>query len=159
MNKLGLGVLLLCGRSHCGDLGVFQGHTGLAIEDGAAVWEWGCLVGLLGQLALGVGLGQRAAVFDQLQEVTGFLTLGLDAGGASAEGGEFPCLAGLHSGASGRGEAHAGEVPKDIGGDEAPEGLGPFSGGSILLVFCCGQRHGQDSHRQTQEELHGRSWR
>jgi hypothetical protein len=46
-------------------------------------------------------------------------------------------------------------TPEDVGGDQTSEGFGPLRGGSILLVFCCGHCHGQDSHRQTQEELHG----
>lgn len=58
---------------------------------------------------LRVGLGQRTAVLDEFQEPGGVLGL-LDAGGAAAEGGEFPAVPWLDGGASGRRETHSGEV-------------------------------------------------
>lgn len=67
------------------DLGVLELDTLFALEDGAAFREGSSLVGLLGELALGVVLGERAAVLDELQE--GGAVLSADTGGASAEGG------------------------------------------------------------------------
>lgn len=60
---------------------------------------------------LGVGLGKRAAVFDQLEETRRVLGL-LDTSRSTAEGGQFPAVTGLDSGALGRREAHSGEICK-----------------------------------------------
>jgi len=89
-----------------GQLGELELDTLLALEDGAASGELGGLVGLVAQLALGVGLGQGAAVLHQLQQTALFV----HAGRAAAEGSQLPGLAGLDGRAAGRGEAKAGEV-------------------------------------------------
>lgn len=90
------------------DLGVFELDAGLAFEHGATFRERGRLVGLLGQLALGVGLGVRAAVLDQLQESVG--ALALHARGTSAERRQLPRVSGLHGGAFGRRETQPWEI-------------------------------------------------
>lgn len=109
---LGLGGLLggLFGRRCGGDFGVLELSALLALKGWAAVGEGSGLVGLLGQLALGVGHGQRAAVLHQLEQAAGLVTLGGHAGGAAAEGGQLPGVAGLDGGTPGGREAHAGEV-------------------------------------------------
>ena len=108
----GLGGLLgaRLGRRHCRHLGVFELDSGLALEDGAAVGERGRLVVLLGKLALGVGFGERTAVFDELEESA--VLLGLDAGRPPAERAQVPGLTRLDGGAPRRSEAHPGEVCK-----------------------------------------------
>lgn len=89
-----------------GQLGVLELDALLALELGAADGELSGLVGRVAQLALGVGLGQGSAVLDQLEQTALFS----NAGGAAAEGSQFPGLAGLNGGATGRGEAQAGEI-------------------------------------------------
>lgn len=91
-----------------GDLGVLELYAGLALEHRAALGERGRLVGLLGQLALGVGLGVRSAVLDQLQQSVG--AFALHAGGTAAERRQFPRVSRLHGGAFGRREAQSREV-------------------------------------------------
>lgn len=94
------------------ELGVFQLDSGLAGELGTAVGEGSSLVRLLRvQLALVIGQWQRSAVLDQFQQLW-WRILAQDAGGAAAEGGQLPGLAGLNGCAAGGGEAHVGEVCK-----------------------------------------------
>lgn len=61
------------------------------------------------EFALGVGQGKWSAVFDQFQETWG-LIFGDYAGGAAAEGVQFPSLARFNGGAPGGGKAHAGKI-------------------------------------------------
>lgn len=74
---------------------------------------------------LGVGLGKRAAVFDQLQESWRVLGL-LDTSGSTAEGRQFPAVAGLDGGALGRCEAHSGEICKQSHGVKCIHQLSGF---------------------------------
>lgn len=90
------------------DLRVLKLYAGLAVEHGTTFRERGGLVGLLGQLALGVGLGVRAAVLDQLQKTVG--ALALHARGTSAERRQLPCVSGFNGGAFGRRETQSGEI-------------------------------------------------
>lgn len=152
---LGLGGILgaLLGRGRGGDLGVLELGALLAVEHGAAVGEGSGLVGLLGQLALGVGHGQGAAVLDQLEQTPGLVTVGGHAGGPAAEGGQLPGVAGLDGGAARRGEAHAGEVSEDVGGNEAAEGLGSLAVGGLLLVGGV-HRHQRHGDHNGDESLH-----
>lgn len=57
VTKLGLGILFCWWWSHCRDLRIVQNHSILTLEDGTAVGEGSSLVGLLRELALGIGLG------------------------------------------------------------------------------------------------------
>lgn len=90
------------------DLGILELHAGLAVEHRTAFGEASRLVGLLGQLALGVGLRVRAAVLDQLQQ-TG-AAVALHARGPAAERRQLPRVSGLHGGAFGRRKAQAREI-------------------------------------------------
>lgn len=112
-SSLGLGVLVVLGaRWRQGrDLGVLQLGAVLAFEDWAALGERGGLVGLLRELALGVRLGQRSAVLDELVQLSA-VVVGGHAGRSTAERRQVPGLLGLYRGALGRCEAHAGEVWK-----------------------------------------------
>lgn len=94
------------------ELGVLELHSGLARELGTAVGEGGGLVRLLRvQLALVVGQWQWTTVLDQLQQLRG-LVLAQHASRAAAEWSQLPGLAGLNGGATGRSEAHSGEIWK-----------------------------------------------
>jgi hypothetical protein len=61
-----------CLSSWCRDFRILQFHTSLTLKDWATIREVSCLVGLVGQLALGVGLGERSAVFNHLKETSLF---------------------------------------------------------------------------------------
>lgn len=91
------------------DVRVLELGTLLALEDRTAFGEARGLVGLVGELALGVGLGQRAAVLHQLEQTAG-VVVGGHAGGTAAERRQLPRLRRLDGRALGRREAHAGEV-------------------------------------------------
>lgn len=90
------------------DLGILELHAGLAVEHRTAFGEASRLVGLLGQLALRVGLRVRAAVLDQFQQAGA--AVALHARGPAAERRQLPRVSGLHGGAFGRRKAQAREI-------------------------------------------------
>lgn len=96
-------------RRHGRDVRVLELGAFLALEDRTAIGEARGLVGRVGELALGVGLGQRAAVLHQLEQTAG-VVVGGHAGGTAAERRQLPRLRRLDGRALGRREAHAGEV-------------------------------------------------
>lgn len=92
-----------------GDLRVLEFRAVLALEDGTAGGEGRGLVRLLGELALGVGLGEGSAVLDELEETTG-VVVGWDAGRTAAEGRKLPGLLRLDGCATRGRKAHPREV-------------------------------------------------
>lgn len=106
--------LRLCGirvgrRWQGRDIRVFELGAVLALEDRTAVREARGLVGFVGELALRIGLRQRAAVFYQLEQ-TARIVIGGHACGTAAERRQLPRLRWLDGRTLGRRKAHAGEI-------------------------------------------------
>lgn len=140
----------LGGRSRgLSEIWVLQFHAGFAIEDGAAVWESGCLVCSIAELALGIGFWKRSAVLDHLQEPSAFFK---NASRATAEWGEIPALARFDGGTTSGSETQTREISENIGWNEPAEGLGPLS------CFISSQGEGTDQSN-AQDELHSAFWR
>jgi len=143
-------LLLRLGRHHCGvssqtggwasggparaallrptDVRVLKRDSGLTLKDGAALGELGRLVRLVRELALGVGLGERAAVLNQFPEPA----LLSNASGLAAERLQLPSCTRLKSGTPRGRKASSREISEDIRRDQSLVHIGPFS--SLLVL-------------------------
>nr|CAD7396291.1 unnamed protein product [Timema poppensis] len=87
------------GSGDNGNLWIFKSYSILTLESGTAIGERGGLIGLLRQLAFGVGFGQRSTVLHQFQELR-WVVLRSDTGRLATEGRQIPSVTRLNGSAT-----------------------------------------------------------